>query len=128
MLSGNDSEFNIRKVEGLKAFVQQGDDRTQYYRTNAKYRKYKEDADKLYYDVKGYEKAASEDPTALIKLENISRSKDFVRMQIVREANKNLSKINKAANNAEGNERKELRKMYNEQVKQVVDMLDSVGE
>ena len=49
-------------------------------------------------------------------------------MQIVSEADKQLSKINKAANKAEGSERKELRRLYNQQVKAVVDMLDEVGE
>ena len=115
-------------VEGLKAFVSQGDDRTQYYRTQAKYRKYSEDAKKLYHDVKGYENAATTDPTALMKLEKITQSEDFVRMQIIREADKQLSQINKAANKAEGKERKELRRLYNEQVKAVVDMLDEVGK
>jgi hypothetical protein len=128
ILSGNESDFNIRKVEGLKAFVSQGDDRTQYYRTQAKYRKYSEDAKKLYHDVKGYENAATTDPTALMKLEKISQSEDFVRMQIIREADKQLSQINKAANKAEGKEKKELRRLYNEQVKAVVDMLDEVGK
>lgn len=128
ILTGNESDFNIRKVEGLKAFVSQGDDRTQYYRTQAKYRKYSEDAKKLYHDVKGYENAATTDPTALMKLEKISQSEDFVRMQIVREADKQLSQINKAANKAEGKEKKELRRLYNEQVKAVVDMLDEVGK
>lgn len=128
ILSGNESDFNIRKVEGLKAFVQQGDDRTQYYRTQAKYRKYSEDAKKLYDAVKGYENGAAENPEYVLKLEQISKGEDFVRMQIVREADKQLSQINKAANKADGAERKELRRLYNQQVKAVVDMLDSVGE
>jgi hypothetical protein len=128
ILSGNESDFNVRKVEGLKAFVQQGDDRTAYYRTQAKYRKYLEDAKKLKDAVTGYQQAAATDPLALPKLEKISASEDFVRMQMVLEADKQLSKINKAANKAEGKERKELRKMYNEQVKAVVDMLDDVGK
>lgn len=128
ILSSNESDFNIRKVEGLKAFVQQGDDRTEYYRANAKYRKYKEDAERLYDAVKGYEGGAAENPEYVLKLEQISKGEDFVRMQIVREADKQLSQINKAANKAEGVERKELRRLYNQQVKAVVDMLDNVGE
>ena len=64
----------------------------------------------------------------MLKLEQISKGEDFVRMQIVREADKQLSQINKAANKAEGAERKELRRLYNQQVKAVVDMLDEVGE
>lgn len=128
LLSGSETEFNIRKVEGLKAFVQQGDDRTAYYRTQAKYRKYSEDAEKLYHDVKGYENGASENPMYLLKLEEITKGDEFVRMQIIREADKQLSEINKAANKAEGRERKELRQLYNQSVKEVVDLLDSVGK
>lgn len=118
----------MRKVEGLKAFVQQGDDRTAYYRTQAKYRKYKADAEKLYDAVKGYEKGVAENPEYLLKLEQLSKGEDFVRMQIILEADKQLNKINKAANKAEGKDRKELRKMYNQQMKEVVDMLDEVGK
>lgn len=124
---GAAEDFNVRKVEGLKAFVQQGDDRTQYYRTLAKYRKYREDADKLYDAMNGYKKLADTDPTYYLKLEELSKGVDAVRMNIVREAEKELRKINKAANMAEGAERKELRRQYNEAVKEVVDMLDEVS-
>ena len=58
----------------------------------------------------------------------MSASKEYVRMEIALEAEKTLSKIYKAANQAEGKERKELRKLYNEQMKEVVDMLDEVGK
>ena len=128
ILSGNDGDFNVRKVEGLKAFVQQGDDRTQYYRTNAKYYKYKADADKLYDAWTGYQKGAAENPAYMLKMEEMSKGADFERMQIVKEADKGLGKINKAANKAEGRERKELRKIYNQKVKEVVDLLDQVGK
>ncbi len=128
LLTGNESDFNMRKVEGLKAFVQQGDDRTAYYRTQAKYRKYKADAEKLYDAVKGYQNGATDNPEYMLKLEQITKGEDFVRMQIVREADKQLNKINKAANKAEGKERKDLRKLYNHQMKEVVDLLDQVGK
>lgn len=42
-------------------------------------------------------------------------------------AEKILKELYKAANQAEGKERKELRRLYNEQMKEVVDMLDEVG-
>ena len=111
----------------MKAFVQQGDDRTEYYRTQAKYRKYLEDARKMKDAENGYKQAAATDPLAITKLEKMSASKEYVRMEIALEAEKTLSKIYKAANQAEGKERKELRKLYNEQMKEVVDMLDEVG-
>jgi hypothetical protein len=127
ILAGKDNDFNVRKVEGLKAFVQQGDDRTERYRTQAKYRKYLEDARKMKDAENGYKQAAATDPLAITNLEKMSASKEYVRMEIALETEKTLSKIYKAANQAEGKERKELRKLYNEQVKEVVDMLDRVG-
>lgn len=99
-----------------------------FYRTNAKYRKYKEDADRLYHDVKGYENGASANPMYLMKLEDITKGDDFVRMQIIRETEAQLSEINKAANKADGKERKELRRLYNESLQEVVELLDSVGK
>lgn len=94
----------------------------------AKYRKYLEDARKLKDAVNDYQKAAATDPLAPTKLEKISASEDYVRMQMILDADKELSKLYKAANKAEGKERKELRKVYNEQVKRVVDELDQVGK
>ena len=128
ILSGNDNDFNMRKVEGVKAFVQQGDERTEYYRTLAKYRKYKADADELSARFNGYKTAAANDPDAWLKLEQLMKGEDFVRMQIVNEADKSLSQINKAANQADGQQRKELRQLYNRSVSEVVDMLDQVGK
>ena len=63
-----------------------------------------------------------------MKLEQLSKGEDFVRMQIIREADKQLNKINKAANKADGKERKDLRKLYNEQVSETVRLLDEVGK
>jgi hypothetical protein len=113
-------------VEGLKAFVQQGDDRTEYYRVKAKYRKYKEDADKLYNDIKGYKSLASEDPTAKMKLDRLMKGEEYVRMKIAREAEKHLAKIRKSADALEGAEKKKRMKEYNKLVKEVVDRLDDV--
>jgi hypothetical protein len=128
ILNGEDSDFNIRKVEGLKAFVQQGDDRTQYYRTQAKYYKYKADANALYDAVKGYEKSAAENPEYKLKLEELQKGRDYVRMQMIRKADRQLSKINKDANKADGAERKNLRRLYNRMMSELVKELDEVGE
>ena len=94
----------------------------------AKYRKYLEDAEKLHDSLSGYQQTAATDTMAIPKLEKIMSGEDYVRMEIVRQADAQLSKINKAANKAEGKERKELRNLYNEQIKAVVDMLDQVGQ
>ena len=126
ILQGKESDFNIRKVEGLKAFVQQGDDRTEYYRVKAKYRKYKEDADKLYNDIKGYKSLASEDPTAKMKLDRLMQGEEYARMKIAREAEKHLAKIRKSADALEGAEKKKRMKEYNKLLKEVVDRLDDV--
>lgn len=126
---GEMPDFNMRKVEGVKAFVQQGDDRTAYYRTQAKYRKYKADADRLNDAINGYKALAGTDPTALVKLQELTKGEDFVRMMILKQANKSLSKLYKAANQMEDAKREqELRRLYNQMVKMVVEELDKVGE
>lgn len=73
--------------------------------------------------MKGYENGASANPMYLMKLEDITKGDDFVRMQIIRETEAQLSEINKA----DGKERKELRRLYNESLQEVVELLDSVG-
>lgn len=132
ILTGNESDFNIRKVEGLKAFVQQGDDRTAYYRTQAKYRKYLEDADKYRHDhdISGLEKRAKYDPMALMELEKLEKDVAYQRMKILRDANRDSKKEGKVGletmrKNAKTRAEKEA---YNKSVKAVVDMLDEVGE
>lgn len=127
-LKGKDTDFNIRKIEGLKAFVQQGDDRTEYYRAQAKYRKYLEDAKELNDAVNGYKSDKGINPEHNMALEDITKGKDYVRMRIILDADKSLSKINKEANKAEGAERKRLLNEYNKQMKIIVDKLDKVGE
>ena len=77
--------------------------------------------------MKGYENGAQSNPMYLMKLEDITKDDDFVRMQIIRETEAQLSEINKAANKADGKERKELRRLYNESLQEVVELLDSVG-
>lgn len=128
IVAGNESNFNVRKVEGLKAFVQQGDDRTAYYRTMAKYRKYKADADELNDKYNGYKKLAAEDPIAFMKMDAIEKGADFERMQIIKKMDKHLNRLNKDAINAEGSERKKLRQDYNDMLKQVVNELDNVSD
>lgn len=128
VIMGNDNNFNIRKVEGVKAFVQQGDDRTEHYRSLAKYRKYREDAITLKHDVDGYKKDKGVNPEHALKYEEIVKSKDYIRMRIILEANKSLEPLYKEANKAEGAKRKELYKKYNELVAKVVEKLDEVGD
>ena len=121
-------DFNFRKLEGLKAFVQQGDDHTEFYRSNAKYRKYREDAEKLYHDIQGYKKLSETDPMAKISMASKTRGVDYTRMQIIRKAEKYLSKMNKEANAAKGERKKHLRREINEEIKSIVDVLDKVEE
>lgn len=128
VIMGNDNNFNIRKVEGVKAFVQQGDDRTDHYRAQAKYRKYLEDARELKYAVDGYKKDKGVNPEHALKYDEIRKGKDYVRMSIILEADEQLSKLYKEANKAEGTKRKELYKKYNELVAKVVKKLDKVGD
>lgn len=128
VIMGNDNNFNIRKVEGVKAFVQQGDDRTEHYRAQAKYRKYLKDARELKDAVDGYKKDKGVNPEHALKYDDIRKGNDYIRMSIILEADKQLSKLYKEANKAEGAKRKELYKKYNELVAKVVKKLDEVGD
>jgi hypothetical protein len=125
--NGEAPDFNLRKVEGLKAFIQQGDENTAYYRTKAKFKKYKEDADELYYQISNYKKDASVNPEHFMELKALERGADYTRMTIVREYEKDMRGLNKLIGNAEGRERKELIQQQNLMTKYVVDMLDNVG-
>jgi len=125
---GSAGDFNARKVEGLKAFVQQGDDRTQYYRTLAKYRKYGEDAKELKDEVSRKMKRAEDgDVDALLKLQEIDKSVEAERMRIYYDYEKDLRKLYSMMLSTEDKAlKKELQKDYNEAVKEVVDLLDDV--
>ena len=124
----NEHDFNIRKVEFVRAFWQQGDERTELYRAKAKYRKYREDANEYYHNLKGYSDDATTNPEHYTKALEMSKGKDFVRMQMVREADKYLKKLNTAANQAEGKDRKNLRALYNNALAKTVEELDKVQD
>jgi hypothetical protein len=48
-------------------------------------------------------------------------------MQIIKQVDGTLKDLNTAANLAEGRDRKNIRSLYNEQLKYIVDELDKVG-
>lgn len=127
-LRGEETEFNIRKIEVVKAFIQQGDDRTQYYRTLAKWRKYRSEAEDTEYELNGYKKKSKDDPLSNIRYDALRRGSDYTRMRIVKDADKVLKKMYHAADEATGSERKRLRRVYNEKVKETVDLLESVPD
>ena len=139
-ITGNGSDFNIRKVEGLKAFVQQGDDRTQYYRTQAKFFKYQEDAEKFKHDsdISNLEKQAKQDdPAAKLELERILGTPDYLRYEIIKEANRSSKKEGKEGldelrkeirNTTDRKEKQRKQQVYNILMKEVVDALDKVKE
>ena len=132
LVNGEAPDFNIRKVEGIKAFIQQGDDRTQYYRAQTKFWNYSDKADQFRYehDIANLEKQAKTDPMARIELEELKRTTDYIRMDILREANRDSKKEGKVGldtmrKNAKTRAEK---RAYNEAMKAVVDLLDEVGE
>ena len=132
-------EFNVRKIEGVKAFIQQGDERTQFYRTKAKFSKYEREAKRYLYEnnITELEKRAkNNDPEAILELGNLKKGADFTRADIIREANhqdKRNGKIGLDDFRSEmykmtGKERKEAEKWYNKQVKELVNRLDGMSE
>jgi hypothetical protein len=127
-ITGDEVDFNVRKLEGVRAFWQQGDDRTQFYRSQAKYRKYKEEANEFEYKMKAYSKDAKSNPDHLLKLEELSKGEGAARDSIIKGVDETLRDLNTAANQATGRDRKNLRSLYNEQLKYVVDELDRVKD
>ena len=125
-ITGGEVDFNIRKIEGVRAFYTQGDDRTEFYRVQAKYRKYKKEADELDYKIRSYEDDADVNPEHAMKLNEISKGVGSGRLGIIKEADKNLRELNTAANQAEGADRKNIRALYNKTLSEVVAELDSV--
>ena len=63
-----------------------------------------------------------------MKLMEMTKGKDILRYGIVHEADSKLSELNKAANLATGNERKLLRDLYNQALRDVVAELDKVND
>ena len=128
IMSGKDADFNVRKIEGVRALIQQGDDRTQYYRVKAKWDKYKKEAEALEHDMKGYaEDAEKGNAYALTKFFELAQGEGAGRLAIYKEVKGALQKSNSAANKAEGDAKKMLRKLHNEQMKIAVDAMDAVG-
>ena len=138
-VSGKGSDFNMRKVEGIKAFIQQGDDRTQYYRAQSKFYKYQEDADKFKYDhdVSGLEKQAKTDPAAKLELDSLMKTPEYQRYAIIKEVNRSSKKEGKVGLDelrkeiyriADRKEKREKQQTYNHLMKEVVDLLDQVGK
>jgi hypothetical protein len=125
-ITGDEVDFNIRKLEGVRAFWQQGDDRTQFYRTQAKYRKYKTESDEFAYKMRAYQKDAESNPDHYMKLMKLVQGDEAARYGIIHEVDATLRELNTAANEATGRDRKNIRSLYNEQLKYVVDELDKV--
>jgi hypothetical protein len=134
-----DTDFNMRKVEGLKAFVQQGDDRTQFYRVQAKFFKYQHDADKFKHDhdLSTLEKNAKKDPFAKLELEKLEKTAGYQRYKILKEANRSNKKEHKVGmdelrkeikNTTDRAEKREMQRVYNYQMEGIVDLLDKVPE
>jgi len=133
--TGNAPDFNVRKIEGLRAFWTQGDERTQYFRTNAKYWNYQKNAKKFEHDLNGYKKDMEENPEHKMKYNEMTKGADYARYELIKEANRNSKKEGKVglkdqyknALKLEGNERKEALRQYNERVSELVEKLDSIG-
>jgi hypothetical protein len=128
IFTDEEPDFNIRKIEFVRAFWQQGDERTEIYRTKAKYHKYQQEANKFAHDFEGYKRDADTNPDHYMKAMEMASTNDAVRMEFVKRADKVLKQINTAANQATGRDRKNLRALYNSQMQLVVEELDKIGQ
>ena len=135
LVTKGEPEFNIRKVEGIRAFYQQGDERNQFYRAQAKFRKYKEEADELKYKISNYEKDKDENPEHLLRYNELSNGVDYARMKLINEANRTSKKEGKVglkdeykqAQSLSGRERKAAMEAYNMKIAELVRQLDDVA-
>ena len=119
-----DHDFNVRKLEGFKSLFQQSDDRTQYYRAQSKYWKYHKEADKLEHDIDYYVKDAETNPDSYMKAMELSQGDNAARLDIIKNTDSDMSTLRKAINSAEGEDRKNLQRLYNQNIKNIVDALD----
>lgn len=127
----NGEETNFKDMSrldilGYNALYNQADDRAPFYRTQAKYRKYKEQSEEFGYLMKGYEKEAAHDPMYALKLQELIRNHrgDVMRHEIIKESDARIREVNTARNLSTGNQRKLLNDAYNQLLKGVVDKLD----
>jgi hypothetical protein len=123
---GKDANFNVRKVEIGKAFVQQADKNQKYYRTRAKYEKYRKEANILERKIKQYAEGSVENPEYLLRLNELTKGVDAARMDIISSVENDLKKANKAIMSAKGDERKQLNDKYNKILSGIVAELDNV--
>ena len=134
--TGDAPEFNARKVEGLRAFFSQGDERTQYYRTNAKLKKYEKDAEQLSHWLREYKKDMEENVAHRLKYEELTKGSGYARLELIKEANRSskedgkvgLDDEYKAAMQLSGDERKAALRVYNEKVAELVEQLEAIEE
>ncbi|MCR5270566.1 MAG: strawberry notch family protein [Prevotella sp.] len=127
--SDGEPDFNIRKVEVVKAFLQQGDDRTDYKRQQAKYKNYRDEAREREAHIKGYKKDMATNPYHSMKYHELTSGVDYARMKLIKSVDKNLKKLNDDAINAKSvSSRKEKRDAYNRLLKDVVERLDNMNE
>jgi hypothetical protein len=123
---GKDANFNVRKVEIGKAFVQQADENQKYYRTRAKYEKYRKEANILERKIKKYAEGSVENPDYLLRVNELTKGVDAARMDIINSVENDLKKANKAIMSAKGDERKQLNDKYNKTLSGIVAELDNV--
>jgi hypothetical protein len=121
-----EANFNVRKVEILKAFIQQADDNTKFYRAKAKYRRYKEEAEERSAQLSRAQKDAKENPEHYMKAEELSKGVEAARMYFIKENDKTLKAINKDIYSSTGQKRKDLQALYNQKLSEMVDSLDNM--
>jgi hypothetical protein len=118
-------DYNSRNTPFLKAVYYQSDDRTAFYRTRAKFYKYVEDTKKSKHYISGYKKSA-EDPMYRAELIRMMQ-KDALKNQIIDNAQKDMKKLQKAANEAKaGVERKQFEQYQYRVQEQAVKVIEGM--
>ncbi len=136
---GNETDFNIRKIEGLNAFFTQGNDQTQFYRIKAKFNLYERESKKFMYEnnITELEKQAkADDPAAKLDLQKLEKTKEGARAFLIREENRQdkrhdkigLDDLKREINKMDdGVDKRKKEAEYNMRVRSLVERLDSIS-
>ena len=110
----------------------------QHYRTQAKFFKYQEDANKFKYDhdITKLRKQAKNDPVAKMELEKLEKTEEYQRFEIIEQANRSSKEEGKVGldefrkdiqNTTDRKEKRQKQQTYNKLMKGYVELLDAVG-
>lgn len=119
--------FNARMLPVVKAFISQGDERTQFYRAKDKYYKYLDQFKEVEHEESGYKKKKN-DPVAYLDNENLKKETRYKAYEIYKKNyKKDLDKLRKEEKDAKDlAEKREYRRQQNVLIETLVDNIEAM--